>query len=153
MLPRLAGWVIIWTAGVRYDHGLVHLNINHHKSENVSHHQIIFSPNHFKWKTDYNFPPLVFMFSLSFWVLIDLNVLRSEKWSGGVGLTSRLVAVSPPTEVVKLVSLPPVQPPVQPHHWLYTASLQQESSLPNIWFYLLFKPLIRNILEQGYRMW
>ena len=80
MLPRLAGWVIIWTAGVRYDHRLVHLNINHHKSENVSHHQIIFSPNHFKWKTDYNFPPLVFMFSLSFRVLIDLNVLRSEKW-------------------------------------------------------------------------
>ena len=78
-LVNVAGAVMAWGA-IRYaarpadaDHPF-----GHHKSENVSHHQIIFSPNHFKWKTDYNFPPLVFMFSFSFRVLIDLNVLRSE---------------------------------------------------------------------------
>ena len=42
MLPRLAGGgggVVVCTGGgVRYDHCLIHLDINHYKSGNVSHH-------------------------------------------------------------------------------------------------------------------
>ena len=41
MLPRLAGGgggVVVCTGGVRYDHSLIHLNINHYKSGNISHH-------------------------------------------------------------------------------------------------------------------
>ena len=46
MLPRLAvggGGVVVCTGGVRYDHCLIHLNINHYKSGNVSDHHYITS--------------------------------------------------------------------------------------------------------------
>ena len=49
MLPRLAGGgggVVVCTGGVRYDHCLIHLNINHYKSGNISHH-IISRPIHY----------------------------------------------------------------------------------------------------------